>query len=200
LCENLSCDLRGRFERGDDDSDLFVSGPLVLARCCRDLFDGTALRSLYEFSNIHDVSLNLQHLLAEVGTDRATSLLTKSREEQVELCVQSCRTNPTTRKLWLLRTYAGSEPVQKLLQESAIQGELAALVSLFFRGDTVDWLLFDSVDVASGADYRFWVNLAIENILRGANRGELEGSGGFRRLPVIYRDELRDGLALAEAF
>jgi hypothetical protein len=195
---NVSGDVRGWFERGDDFNAMFYEGPTVLAWTCKDLFDGSALRSLFEFSGIPDVMKELTQLLADIGREYACSLLVKSREEQVDMCLGSFRESPSTRMLWRLRTYVDHGPVRALLREWISRGQIRALESLFFHKECVDWSLFDSIVGESDDDQRVLVNLTIENILRGAEFHGIEVTDTFRRFPDAFRMELYDGLRVVD--
>src|ERR1700694_3945671 len=68
---NLTGDVTVWLEREDDFSDVLVYGALVLWRQACDLYDGTALRALFEFSHHESVRINRDRALDDIGASQS---------------------------------------------------------------------------------------------------------------------------------
>ena len=177
---NLTSDVTVWLEREEDFSDVLVSGALVLWCQARDLYDGTALRALFEFSHHESARINRDRVLDDIGASQSIAIMQMSREEQVANVIGAGGESPSNRLLWLLRTYVDMPIVQQYLGRFIRAGRLSALTSSFFRDVTVPWELFDNLEIESYDRRRLVLALAIENCVRGASvRGFFRSAFGM---------------------
>jgi hypothetical protein len=177
---NLTGDISVWLEREDDFSDVLVYGALVLRSQACDLYDGTALRALFEFSHHESVRINRDRVLADIGAPQSRAIMQMSREEQVAKLIGTGGDSPSNRLLCLLRTYVDVPIVQQYLGRFIRDGRLSALNSSFFLDVTVPWEIFDTLEIESYDRRRLAVALVIENCVRGASvRGLFRSAFGM---------------------
>lgn len=165
---NLTSDISVWLERDDDFSDVLVSSGLVLWGQTCDLYDGTAMRALFEFSHHESIRLNRDRALEDIGPVRSAMIMQMSREEQVSQLIGDAGESPGARLLYLLRTYVDITAVQQYLERFIRAGRVSALASAFFQDVRLEWDLFDNLEIESDDRRRIVLNLAIENCIRGA--------------------------------
>jgi hypothetical protein len=185
---NLNTIIQAWFESGDDDSEMTESGSVVLAGCVKDLRDGTALRVLLEFRHIYDINVSAEHVLADLDEPAVSRMLRVSRYEQVGELLASAGGTPSNRFLWTLRTYGRDARVASYLHEYAAAGNVAALVSLTIHATLVDWTLIAAACAETEFENRLLVNVALENIRRGAFWGDSESKVFLSRIRSDARE------------
>lgn len=192
---NLSCDLRPWLE-AYDGTDIYVAetAPLVLGQSVLQLEDGTALRVLYEFAYQEEVAVALRHLFSKLSELEVARLLKQNVHEQLHRLIERCRSHPSNRQLWILRTYVQHEVVRTYLKSAVLAGRAAALASLAFWPEPFDWGLFDHVVPSRPLDERLMINVAIENVARGASADDLKVAPFVGRFDMTSQRELFDGL------
>jgi hypothetical protein len=192
---NLTGDVTVWLERAEDFSDVLVSGALVLWGQACDLYDGTALRALFEFSHHESARINRDRVLDDIGSSRSLAIMQMSREEQVAKVISAGGESPSNRLLCLLRTYVDMPLVQQYLGRFIRAGSLAALNSTFFLDATVPWELFDSLKLGNYDRRRLAVALAIENCVRGASMRGLFRSAFGMSLTQAEKTEVMEAVA-----
>ncbi len=190
---NRNTRIREWFETGDDDSPMTESAPLVLGGCVRELNDGTALRQLFEFADIYDVNVVLDRVLSDADHLPLERILHQSISQQIENLIEVRGGNPTNRFLWTLRTYGKHARVRDYLYSLAKAGRVSALVSYALYSDCLQWSLLRTAEPQGPFDTRLLVNVALENVTRGADWNDFDAQAFFRSLPAWAQAEFIDG-------
>lgn len=190
---SLTPDMSPWLRREEDDGDLLVQAGIVLGALVRDLADGTAMRALFEFRYHDDIRRNLDRIKDELPDDRIAALLRMSLVEQVEDRIDSWGENPGARALWMLRTYVDMPVIRNYLRRFIALGSVSALASVFFTDEVVEWTSFDRLVYHAPYQRRIAINLAIENVARGASVDDLRRSLYFQSISAEARSELQEG-------
>ena len=193
---NLNCEIRAWLDTAGDEDTIFAeSAPLVLAGCVKQLEDGTALRQLFEFSYKYDVKVVLDQVLADalLPLDR---ILRQSVTEQLDKLITDHGQMPSNRFLRTLRTYVHHEGVRAYLSACALGGRVAALASYAVSGKCLDWRVVDAAIPQNEFEMRLVVNVALDNIARGANRDGVTSRVFLSRLSTEAKSEFASGLSM----
>lgn len=191
---SLTPDMSPWLRREEDDSDLLVQVGIVLAALVRDLADGTAMRALFEFHYHDDIRRKLERINEDVTDDRIAAILRMSLVEQVEDRIESWGENPGARALWMLRTYVDMPLVRDYLHRFIALGSVSALASVFFADEIIEWTSFDKLVYNAPYQRRIVINLAIDNVARGATVDDLRRSLYFQSISAEARSELLKAL------
>ncbi len=190
---NLNSLIRDWFEAGDCDSEMADAAPVILASCVRQLYDGTALRVLFEFADIYGVNLVLKQIIDDFDEPSLNRLLHQRVSEQLDALIEARGRDPSNRFVWTLRTYGQHASVRNYLYSLASAGRVAALGSYAMHDERVPWSLIRAARPEDDFDTRLVVNIALENIARGAEWRDLDAQAFFGKLSPKAKAEFRDG-------
>jgi hypothetical protein len=118
-----------------------------------------------------------------------------SFQEQVADRIGNWGDKPGERGLWMLRTFIDVPSVQQYVTRFIAEGSVSALASYFFTDTVVAWSLFDPLKFIEPSDVRIAINLALENVGRGASVAALWRTKFSQLLSSEDRSELIHGLA-----
>jgi hypothetical protein len=175
---------------------VFDAAPVVLGGSVRQLDDGTALRQLFEFSYKDDVKLVLDQVLEDATLLPLDRILRQSITEQIDQLIEDRGQKPSNRFLWTLRTYVQYEHALTYLSSCAHAGHVAALVSYAVCGKPLDWDYLNAAAPQDEFEMRLVVNVALDNLARGAKRHDIMSRPFFTRLSAEARSEFIDGLSI----